>query len=129
MELILLLFFWGCGSIIAGLFGIGKSIGFWGTFFISLILSPIIGFIIAIVSSPVRQVVRSNQVNVKKYVDCFEQAQKFEHRGDTQNAIDNYKDTLFYLNQAPQTSETITLKYRTRVRKEATEKLKTLKAE
>lgn len=39
---------WILGCVIAGLFGIGKNIGFLGTFFLSLLLSPIIGALVAV---------------------------------------------------------------------------------
>lgn len=41
---------WIILSLIVGAIGTGKSIGFAGGFFLSLILSPVIGFIITIVS-------------------------------------------------------------------------------
>lgn len=37
-------------SFVVGFIGIGRKIGFWGAFGVSLLLSPIIGFIIALVS-------------------------------------------------------------------------------
>jgi hypothetical protein len=42
---------WFVFSLLAGMIGSGKSIGFWGAFLISIFLSPLIGFIVAISSS------------------------------------------------------------------------------
>lgn len=38
-------------SILIGFVGQNKKIGYWGTFFLSLLLSPLIGLIIALVSA------------------------------------------------------------------------------
>src|ERR1043166_1577399 len=38
--------------ILVGLAGIGKNVGFWGVFLISLLLTPLIGIIVAVASSP-----------------------------------------------------------------------------
>jgi len=41
---------WIIGSFVAGAVGSGKRIGFFGAFFLSLILSPLIGIIVAATS-------------------------------------------------------------------------------
>ena len=41
---------WIIFSLVAGAIGSGRNIGFWGAFLLSLVLSPIIGLIIALVS-------------------------------------------------------------------------------
>jgi phosphate/sulfate permease len=43
-------FGWIIFSLIVGAIGSNRKIGFWGAFFLSLILSPVIGLIIALVS-------------------------------------------------------------------------------
>jgi len=43
-------FGWIIFSFVVGFVGSGRKIGFWGAFFLSLILSPLIGLIIALVS-------------------------------------------------------------------------------
>ena len=43
-------FGWLLFSIIVGAIGSGRKIGFWGAFLLSLLLSPIIGIIITLVS-------------------------------------------------------------------------------
>lgn len=44
--------FWIVFSILVGAIGSGRKIGFAGAFFCALLLSPLIGIIIALVSSP-----------------------------------------------------------------------------
>lgn len=43
-------FGWIIFSFVVGFVGSGRKIGFWGAFFLSLLLSPLIGLIIALVS-------------------------------------------------------------------------------
>lgn len=41
---------WIIFSVVVGFVGSNRKVGFWGAFFLSLILSPVIGLIIALVS-------------------------------------------------------------------------------
>lgn len=41
---------WIIFSFVVGFIGSGRKIGFWGAFFISLLLSPLIGLIITLIS-------------------------------------------------------------------------------
>lgn len=43
-------FGWVIFSIVVGFVGSNRNIGFWGAFFLSILLSPVIGLIIALVS-------------------------------------------------------------------------------
>ena len=43
---------WIVFSIVAGVVGQDRSIGFWGSFMLSLLLSPLIGLIVAFASKP-----------------------------------------------------------------------------
>src|SRR5688500_13272536 len=45
MEIVI---FWLIGALIVGLIGNGKTIGFGGAFLLSLLLSPLLGFIIVL---------------------------------------------------------------------------------
>ena len=47
---------WIILSFVAGAIGSDKSCGFWGAFIISLVFSPIIGFIVVIASGPSKKV-------------------------------------------------------------------------
>lgn len=51
MPLLTLALVWFAVSLIVGLLGIHRKIGFWGYFFFSLIFSPIMGLILLIVSA------------------------------------------------------------------------------
>ncbi len=42
---------WIVFAIVAGVVGSGRNIGFWGAFLLSLVLSPLIGLIIAFASA------------------------------------------------------------------------------
>ena len=41
-------------SLIVGFLGSMKKIGFWGAFFGSLVLTPVVGLLLVLVSAPVR---------------------------------------------------------------------------
>jgi hypothetical protein len=43
-------FFWIVFSLVVGFVGSSRNIGFWGAFFLSILLSPLIGLIIALTS-------------------------------------------------------------------------------
>lgn len=53
-------FIWIVGCVIAGFIGSERSIGFWGAFFLSLVLSPLIGIIASLVSKS------NEQANLEK---------------------------------------------------------------
>ena len=58
----MLILFWIVGSFIAGMIGSDKSIGFFGAFFLSLILSPLIGIIAALMSKSDSEVRREKKM-------------------------------------------------------------------
>lgn len=43
--------FWVLASLAVAFVGTDRKIGFWGTFFLSLLLSPLVGLIVALVSA------------------------------------------------------------------------------
>ena len=45
-----MIFGWIIFSFVVGFIGMDRNIGFWGAFFLSLLLSPVIGLIITLVS-------------------------------------------------------------------------------
>lgn len=101
----IMLFFWLILCFVVSFAGVGKSVGYWGTFFISLILSPLIGLIIALISS-------SNRGFVPQTSLTFTEARKAEHRGDYEVAIKLYKDTIFDIVNAPKTKDRILRNHR-----------------
>jgi hypothetical protein len=56
---------------VAFVFGAARTIGFWGSFLISLLLSPIVGFIITLLSET-----KSKAADRKKMLDLQEQNNK-----------------------------------------------------
>jgi len=99
---------WIVGSFIAGSIGSGKTIGFWGAFFLSLILSPLIGIIAALVSKDETEVeiqksILANQQSIlnEKTVSTLSVAneiEKFKKLLDqgtiSQNEFDEFKSQL-----------------------------------
>jgi hypothetical protein len=50
--MLLLILLWLFLSLVVALFGINRKFGFWGYFFASIILTPIIGLLLVLVSDP-----------------------------------------------------------------------------
>jgi phosphate/sulfate permease len=69
---------WIIFSFVVGFVGSGRNIGFWGAFFLSLILSPIIGLIIALVSKDKAQESYKQEIlkTQKKQHEMLQQMQK-----------------------------------------------------
>ena len=53
---------WVIFSILVGVIGLNRKIGFWGAFFISLLLSPFIGLVFALVSKSLSEEKYENEV-------------------------------------------------------------------
>ena len=84
--------FWIVFAILVGLIGQDRKIGFGMAFFLSLILSPLIGLVIVLVSD--KDKIQAEQI---KWRECLETAKKAEFKQQNNIAIDNYMDALFYL--------------------------------
>ena len=54
--------FWILASILVGFIGSGRKIGYWGTFLLSLLLSPIIGLIFALASKRLADIEREEKL-------------------------------------------------------------------
>ena len=67
-----------------------RKIGYWSAFFITLLLSPLLGLLFVGFSD--RETKESH-----RYKDSMEQAKKEEFKGNISIAIDKYQDTLYYL--------------------------------
>lgn len=89
MEVFIL---WIGMSLLVGVVGKDRNIGFGMAFFWALLLSPIIGIVIALLSDK-----RQNSVNLHKYKFYLEEAKKAEFKGTVEIAIDNYMDALYHL--------------------------------
>jgi hypothetical protein len=84
---------WIILSIVCGVLGNDRSIGAVGAFFIALLLSPIIGFIVVFASDrkPLVASVRS------KWKQLTEEAEIEKYKGNITSAIDKYKEAMYYL--------------------------------
>jgi hypothetical protein len=87
-----ILFGWILFSILIGLLGQNRKIGFWGAFLFSFLLSPIIGLLITIVSDSAQS--ESEKHVFKKYI---ERAAKAKNKEDYKSAHDNYLDAIYHL--------------------------------
>lgn len=84
---------WIFFAILVGVVGKDRNIGFGWAFFWALILSPLIGIIIALLSDKKKPI--SNDVD--KWKHNYEEAKKAEYKGQNAIAIDFYMNTLYYL--------------------------------
>jgi hypothetical protein len=60
---------WVVFALIVGMMGSDKKIGFWGAFIISLILSPVVGFIIVMVSGSNEEAVQEIKAVAEKMTE------------------------------------------------------------
>ncbi len=120
MELLILLFFWGMGALIVGLIGSNYSLGFWATFLLSLLLSPILGLIFALVSGSRRKVVHPATNS------SFDQARMAENRGELELAIKFYQDTIWQIKNKPPGGNIHVRNFRLKRLKESEDKIEQL---
>ena len=57
--MVMLIPFWVAGAIVIGFLGRKQRFGFWGYFFASIMLTPIIGMLILIAATPTREARRA----------------------------------------------------------------------
>lgn len=79
-------------ALLVGVAGKNKNIGFGGAFFLALLLSPLIGLIIALLSKPKKDINEEH-----KFLAFKELAKKAEFKGQIDQAIDHYMDSLYHL--------------------------------
>ena len=84
---------WIFFAILVGVVGKDRNIGFGWAFFWALILSPLIGVIIALLSD--KKKIVSNEV--VKWKQNYEEGKMAEYKGQSDIAIDCYLNTLYYL--------------------------------
>lgn len=97
-----------------------RNVGFWIPFVISLFLTPIIGFIVVILS-PVKQ--KQNE----SYLQYQKLAELAEYKGDINSAIDNYLNCLFHLEKDNPKEQWIGKIYKPKLIEELKLKVETLK--
>ena len=88
METFLL---WVLFSILVGAFGKSRDYGFWSAFLFSLLLSPLIGLIIVLLSD------RPTPKREHKWEIFDEEAKRAEFKGEFKLALDKYLDSLYHL--------------------------------
>ena len=79
-------------ALLVGVVGKKRQIGFGGAFFLALLLSPIIGLVIALLSK-----IKKDIKEEHKFLAYKELAKKAEFKGQIDQAIDHYMDCLYHL--------------------------------
>jgi hypothetical protein len=92
METYLLIFVWIAFILLVAAIGKTKRIGFGGALLISIIFSPFIGLIITLLSRQKKDVKEEH-----KFLAFKELAKKAEFKGQIDQAIDYYMDSLYHL--------------------------------
>tara|TARA_R110002167_G_scaffold82618_1_gene225376 strand:- start:4126 stop:4506 length:381 start_codon:yes stop_codon:yes gene_type:complete len=118
---ILIFLFWLFAAFVIGFMGSNKKIGYWGTFFLTFLFSPIVGIIVALVSPP--SVSSKLKIKYLSYKDDIEKAKMAENRDDKVEALRYYKDALYRIENAPKTKEKAKIKYRLDAKKEILERI------
>lgn len=79
--------------------GSGKRIGGAGAFFLSLILSPIIGLLFVIASAPKETKAKPQHISEQKhrFEEYMEAGKRSEFKEKYEDALDQYQDALYYL--------------------------------
>jgi hypothetical protein len=91
MEATIIVFWIGL-ALLVGVIGKNKKIGFGGAFFLAILLSPLIGLVIALLSKPKKDINEEH-----KFLAFKEMAKKAEFKGQIDQAIDYYMDSLYHL--------------------------------
>ena len=92
METTIIVIFWIGLALLVGVVGKNRKIGFAGAFLLAILLSPIIGLVIALLSKPKKDINEEH-----KFLAYKELAKKAEFKGQIDQAIDHYMDALYHL--------------------------------
>ena len=90
-SIIGILIFWILLSFGVGIVGNGKKVGYWGVFWWSVLLSPIVGLIVGLVSP------QQLESEVHKFTTHIELGKKSEYKGEIKESINHYMDGLYHL--------------------------------
>lgn len=88
---------WIVLSIICGMLGSERSIGGTAAFFIALLLSPIVGFLVVLAAERKSKPAPHQQGN--KWESLIEEAEIEKYKGNIEKAIDKYKEAQFHLDK------------------------------
>jgi len=84
-------FGWILFAILVGLVGSSRKIGFGMSLLWSLLLSPLVGLVIVLLSPS------ANEIEADRYKRYLELAKKAKYKGNVEKAIDHYQDALYHL--------------------------------
>ncbi len=96
-KVVVFVIVWFILSALVANLGKNKQIGFNNTFLASLLLSPVIGYIIVLLSppEPIEELTQSTITDRFKY--SLDSANRAAFMGQTDKAVSLFKDTLHYL--------------------------------
>lgn len=86
-------FIWIILAVVCAMIGNDRKIGGAAGFFIALLLSPIVGFIVVLLSEPKKSVKQQGN----KWEALIEEAEIEKYKGNIDKAIDKYKEAQYYL--------------------------------
>lgn len=84
---------WIILSIVCAVLGSDRNIGGLAAFFLSLLLSPLIGFIVVFASERKKPIIPKSS----KWNELVELAEIEQYKGNTDKAIDKYKEAQYWL--------------------------------
>ena len=90
----MVIFLWIVLSCVCASIGTDREIGGVPAFFISILLSPIIGFIVVLSSN------KKKPPEAPKWIALIEQAEIENYKQNKSIAIDKYKEALYWLDKA-----------------------------
>ena len=92
MDTLTVIILWIGFALLVGVVGKNRKIGFGLAFILAIILSPIIGLVIALLSKTKKDIKEEH-----KFLEYKELAKKAEFKGQIDQAIDHYMDSLYHL--------------------------------
>ena len=92
MDTLTVIILWIGFALLVGVVGKNRKIGFGLAFILAIILSPIIGLVIALLSKT-----KKDMKEEHKFLEYKELAKKAEFKGQIDQAIDHYMDSLYHL--------------------------------
>ena len=88
---------WTIAAFLVGYIGKDREIGYWSTFTMSLLLSPIVAIIVASLSKKIVGGSSNGANGPHRFKAKLDEAKKAEYKGQIDLAVDLYMDTLYYL--------------------------------
>ncbi len=109
----MLIVFWFILSIVCGVLGSERNIGGVPAFFLSLLLSPLIGFIVVFASERKKPFIPQSS----KWEELVQLAEIEKYKGNNAQAIDKYKEAQYWLEKQINElkDKSLILKYRDRL--------------